>query len=177
MKTLHTLHPFHLQILKQFYSELILLHFLKIWLLDQTSNSCFHPSVTQPMPLQIFANQLESTPCDLTHEEAPMKRSGQTLLGHGGGSLYVLLNLAHSLGHCGSFGPLDGASGSPFGPAHWQFSHNMWCHDDANLKIGKLTNWKLIFLIRQKNNVSLGQVLFVLTQAWCHFLQFLCPLP
>ena len=114
-----------------------MLHFLRVWLLCRLDTkqlfSSFYHSVNAPLDL---CNQLESTPCDLTHEEAPMKRSGQTLLGQGGGGggcLYVLLNLAHSLGHCGPFEPLDGASGSPFGPAHWQFSHNMWCHDDANL--------------------------------------------
>ena len=82
---------------------------------------------------QYLAKQLESNPCDLTREEAPMKRSGQTLLGQRGGCLYILLNLVHSLGHRGPFAPLDGASGSPFGPALWRFSHKMWCHDDANL--------------------------------------------
>ena len=34
---------------------------------------------------QHLAKQLESNPCDLTREEAPMKRSGQTLLGQRGG--------------------------------------------------------------------------------------------
>ena len=39
---------------------------------------------------QYLAKQLESNPCDLTREEAPMKRSGQTLLGQRGGmSLYL----------------------------------------------------------------------------------------
>ena len=143
------------------------------------------PCRISSMSSWIFANQLESTPCDLTHEEAPMKRSGQTLLGQGGGSLCLAQPLRTLWVTAAPLHHLAASLGHLFGPALWQFSHKMWYHDDAKITSDvswilsrKLANcllecWPSLFLILYSRLISDFQCHFKLYNSYFHRLRYM----